>query len=360
MKREFYIMIPNDHICINNDEMWFVCREDNNLIRGKSFLKDCECVAMIPVEGQDSWRINPLCIKCRNKIVCLNDRGSYIWTYDLQNKHFEKIELDNSIMVRIGFTWCQVMNNKLWAWASGLKRLIEMDIETIQPIQYYEMADNINEGFAYQVISVGNNIYFFRQKRKELYEFDVISKKKNIYEISEIGENISTVCYDGDLFWFTGIEKCIYTWDKESGKLNQYTKFPQEFKVIRTSPMMLFYRSICVGEYICFVPANYPETICNSILFVNKKNYQMKAIKVYHGDQVDGTYIFQYVRDDRYIGIYYTYNDFISEIDTVNFAIAEKKMKFSWENYTKLFKYKIKSNNYVEKNVSDLAAFINL
>ena len=87
----------------------------------------------------------------------------------------------------------------------------------------------------------------------------------------------------------------------------------------------------------------------------------MKIIKLYDSGNENGIYTLEYVKDDRYIGIHYENNNFISEIDTETFEIRERRMKFTVDNYTKIFKNRIKQGDILsEKNSVDLSVFLNL
>lgn len=361
MKNDFCMMIPNDHSFVEDNDVWFVGRSGNDLCKGNLLSENCQYITTIPsIKGRQRWRLNPLCIKYSEYVVCLPDIGECIWVYDLQKEKFTKIEIENPSLVRLGFYCCWVIEKKLWAWSDGLKSIIEIDLENMQIENYYTVTGNKNESFARQAIAVENNIYVFSSERKILYEFNIIYKKIKEYEIPQIGDGIFSICYDGEFFWFTGLDECIYMWNSKTGYTKELTDFPRDFKVDRSGSFPLFYDSICTETYICFIPFNVPGTICNSVLLVSRRNYEMKVIRLYNDNRFDGGYVLEYIREGRYIGIHYSYNDFISEIDLTNFEIQEKHMRFAFEDYMVLFKHHSLHNIYYEEHIHDLTAFINL
>lgn len=368
MKKDFSLILPNDHIYLEEDDMWFVSVEGNELCRGRLSTEECEYVAQIPVGSEGSLRSAPFCLKYKNTIVCLPDTGADIWLYNLEQKNFHRIVVDNPQNVRLIIINYKLNGAILWAWAGeGLRRLVEIDLEKRQIQAYYRISEDDTAFFARQIASYKNFIYFFENNEKVLYAFDIVSKEIEKYNLQEVKSNIISICSDGEFFWLAGEEECIYTWCKTTQELIRHANLPTEFQVIRSGKPSLsyqkwiFYKSACLNEWVCFVPWNDQHTICNSIIFMNKKTYQMKAMKIYdETTSGNGRYVLEYVIEDRCVGIHYQYNDFISEIDTSNFEIKRRHMKFTIEDYTKLlYMGKSKGKILVEKNIVDLPAFIN-
>lgn len=367
MNKEFYMMIPNDYIFMEDSDLWLVSRDGNDLIKGNLLTEECEYIASIPPYESGTYgayRGNSLCTKYRDHILCLPDLGNCIWVYDLTGRHFTKIAVENPNSVRLGFSWCHIMCGTLWAWSGGLKSLLEIDLEQMKIRSYHSFADSADEAFAYQVFVLEETFYAFSAEKKILYKYSLLSGRTDTYKIPEIGEGIFTICYNGDAIWFSGIEECLYRWDMNNGDLIRLDIFPKDFQVFQIASddrRPLFYKSLCQNGYIWFVPFNVPGTLCNSILAVDLNTYKMKAVKLGNErDNGQGAYTFEYVKDGRWIGFFYSKNDFISEIDMTNFEIKQKRMKFSFDNYVKLFRQHVFHNSYTEKTCVDLEAFINL
>ncbi len=362
----FNLMVPNDHVYVEDGNMWFVGRVNNELYKGNIATEFCELVTQIPLSGKLGFRINPLCIKFDNRIICLPDTGEYIWIYDLEEKKFKQLSILNPNAVRIDIEYCWIINRILWIWSYRLKQLMELDLDNDTIKNYYKISNNAEEDYAYQAAAYQNNIYIMSVENSKLYEFNTTCKQMKKYELPHIDDRINTIVFDSSNLWLSGTQKCIYAWDGTS--VHYYNSFPSEFEVIKDHSAtglyqkMLFKTSICLNEYLCFIPWNFPETICNSVLFVNRESHEMKAVKLYaEEDDGRGDYTFEYVIDGRYIGIYYSRNVFISEIDTFDFTIKEKAMQFSLDSYTKILKPKLeKANTLMEETDADLPAFINL
>ncbi len=369
MKKFFYAMVPNEQIFFEESNAWFVNHNENILYRISISTEECKEIARIPNGKSGLYRANPLCLKYKDDIICLPVSNECIWFYNLKCNEFEKMKVENPQTEAIGFRWAWIIDATLWAWASGLKQLVEINLESREIENCYKISNDAEEKFAYQVINVDESIYLFENKRKILYEFDTAQKQTIEHGIPQIRMDVNTICYFQGAFWFSGTGKCIYIWEKDSDKLTTLCDFPKEFQIKRSEKRLtvyqraIFYLSININQYICFIPWDIPKTVCTGVLFVNRKTHQMKVIKLYNEEcelKESFHYSLEYIRDDRYIGIYYSRNAYISEIDTETFAVAEKRMKFSRESYTKIFQNSGKHGMFQEKNPADLEAFIEL
>ena len=224
------------------------------------------------------------------------------------------------------------------------------------------ISNDSDDDFAVQTVRVGENIYIFSTKHKILYEFNLETTNIKKISIKQLGNGISTICYNNGLFWFSGVDKCIYVWNRRTEEVDHCVKFPPEFKAEGTGMKPLFSRSVYINGYICFIPWNFPEMISNSVLFVDESDYKMKALQIYDAnDDGKGNYTFEYVLENRYIGIHYERNDYISEIDTENFKIKKVKMKFSVDNHAEFLKKRIKNEDVlIETFDEDLQTFLML
>lgn len=370
MEKDFYLTLVNDRIYVDGDDMWFIGIYGNELCKGKISEEKCEYKVQIPTGKEGSFRSSPFCIKHLDNIICIPDRGENIWIYNLEREEFKGIAIDNPRKVRLGITYYWIIDNTLWAWSGlsdgGLKCFIELNLDNYIIKEYHHISENDTLVFAWQLDRYENCIYLFENLQKELYEFNVISKKTKRYKLEDVRGEIETVCCDGENVWLAGEEKCIYIWNKMTGELIRHTDFPLEFQTNDIDQISLnkqkwkFYQSVLLNEYVCFVPLNTSQSMCDSILFMNRKNHSIKVVKIYDGNNGGDRYVLEYVIDGRYVGVHYWPNGFISEIDTETFQIRKKMMKFSHYDYTKMFKNKAIGGLYRENNKNDLEVFIGL
>ena len=92
-----------------------------------------------------------------------------------------------------------------------------------------------------------------------------------------------------------------------------------------------FLYSIMVGEYVWFIPYT-----TNKIIYINKKNYKLYSFEIEDENETRDTllanllhhkYLLEYVKDNRFIGLYSLKNNRILEIDA-------KELNYKWKDYT--------------------------
>ena len=281
MKDSFCTMISNDNMYVDNNETWFISRDTGELYKWDVLTEECQYIADIPANSVSAYRINPTVVKYKEHIICLPDIGECIWIYDLMQSTLKKVTVNNLNNTRLGVFFIFAIDTTMWAVSGGLKSLLEIDMKNEQIRNYYRLTDNASELFACEFPKVGHNIYFFSQTKSMFCEFDTISKKTIEYEPKKLGKVINTICYDGECFWFSDYDGCIYRWNKNKNETDYCGTPPHDLKIIRNGYRPLFYKSVCVGKYICFLPWNSNEVICNGILFLNRNNLRMKIIKLY-------------------------------------------------------------------------------
>lgn len=345
-EKKIYYTPLNERICVDGDDMWFVSAYGNTLCKGSRVTGECECIAKIPV-GEEGYRwSSPSCIRYKDTIILIPYLGTRVWRYDLTRKKFFEVIVENPHHIGLNIFGYWVVDQTLWAWSGlygGLQRLIELDLENNVIRRYYRMTKEDASSFAWRLDRWENHIYLFDNSRKELYEFDIVSKKTEKYKLHGVTGTIVTICCDEDAVWLAGEEKCIYTWYKVTGKLKRHMDFPMNFWSVKTNELAdskvnwSFYQGANLKEYVCFVTQHVSSVMSNGILFINKKDYTMRMMKL--DDEAGngaGVYKIEYVIDGRYIGIHYWPNGFISEIDTADFTVIEKMLSFSLGSYTKL------------------------
>lgn len=348
MSEVFYFTPPNEGIYVDGDDMWFVSISGDALCKGNRMTEEAEYIARTPIryEGKGGWP-SPSCVKYKDILILLPGLGKDIWRYDLKNKKFSKITTINPQHIRLDIFTCWIVGRTLWAWSGrfgGLRCLLEVDLEDCNVRHYYRIVEGNNLLFSWQPARSGDNVYIFENNSKKLYEFNLISKKTVEYNLDAITGVIVTICCDEDGVWLAGEEKCIYEWNRATERLVRYTNFPEEFQIIRTESPMLddkkwsFCYSACLDKYVCFVPRNFLGMMLggSGLVFMNKKDHTMRVVQLYDGiGNGIGVYKLEYVLEGRYIGVHYWPNGFISEIDTVDFTIREKRMRFSADSYMK-------------------------
>ena len=153
------------------------------------------------------------------------------------------------------------------------------------------------------------------------------------------------MCHDGEKFWLSGYCKEVYIWDSLTNKINIVNGFPRDFGIYDFTEetdgkanciaseykRFAFIHSVTLGENIWFIPY-----ITNKIIYVNKYTYQIHTFEVNEEDETKESilsrrnlwykYLLEYVKDERYLGLYSIKNNCMMEIDTV-------KMTYEYRSY---------------------------
>lgn len=312
---------------LEGDKAWFVDGMSNTLFCADMNTGECEKVNCIPNFGESTYCQNPYCVKCGRDIYCIPGYGGSIWIYNLDDNTFTEIDIDRPKQ--------HLSGSQFWIWGDILfivmanwNKVMEVSISQRRITNYYIICENdsIRRG-----VLVGDKIYAVSSESGKIYQFDILTKGVKVYIHPDIAKKLFAICYDGEKFWMGGYQKDLYIWDKEKDNLTTIS-FPSDFKIdnIENYQVPMFGKAIAVGEYIWFIPI-----IAEKIIYINKKTAVLSVFEIFEENKIwislqkfqgRADYIYQYVRDDRYIGLYSTKNGRILEIDT-------EKLIYQWKEY---------------------------
>lgn len=331
---------------IENDIAWLVDIQRNILFYLNMKSEKCDYVASIPNIKTGKFRLNQTCLKAGDDIYFLPDIGDRIWIYNLNNKKFKQIAVDNHDKCRIGIYKFWFYNNKIYAFSTGLKKVIEIDTAGQAISSYFVISDLKEEKIDSEIgIRVGNDIYFASSVANYIYQFSLETKQTTVYTIPLIRGGFQTICYDGKMFWLSGYRREIYVWNREQNSAKVLKDFPDEFGIYDFKganenildcvadeyAVPAFIDACFIGKYIWFIPFQ-----TNKIIYADKDTYDIYAFEIedenesresMEGNILKHKYLFQYTRDDRYIGLFSLKNQQVIEIDCLE-KKAERKSYF--------------------------------
>lgn len=322
----------SDNWIIDGDKIWFMAGDADYLFCIDKDTKESVFVSEIPEDNPVGFRGHPRCIKNGEQIFCLPDRGENIWRYDILCSLWEMIPVKNTEGVRLCCRNAWFIKDRLYAVSIGLRKLLELDIRTCK-ISYYGICADAKQSVSRSVLKDGC-IYAVCSNPAAVYKFDCLNKKAEMHLLPEINDQLGTICFDGKNFWMSGGKKRIYIWEEETGKCVVLDGFPDSFGIynfsgkyedvlnceVETAHVPLFIGSASVGRYVWFVPFQ-----TNEILYVDKDDFSINVFHLEHETQTKedmstqllaGKYLLEYVRDDRFIGLYSLKNRWIVEIDS--------------------------------------------
>lgn len=352
---------------IENEKAWFVLGMHNILCCLNLNTNMCEMVEHIPNGTLSEYRLMSCCIKFHSSIYCLPANGSSIWVYDLDSYSFSEICINNSEKVFLSVYDLWEYDNKIFAVSIGLKQIIEINAIEKKVENYYVLC---NKGSIARSVKVGTLIYTLSGGAEEIYIFDLITKKITVYTCSDIGRKFNTICFDGKDFWLSGYNKEIYVWNEQKNEITIITDFSSEFGIYSFEVdkagkvdyitdnynLPAFLYSAVVGEKVWFIPFQ-----TNKIMYADKENHHLYTFEI--DEEIEtkesclertfsrAKYILEYIKEDRYLGLFSIKNNKVLEIDA-------KELKYEWCNYCFsdecLTKYsRLIGNVFYEENVWD-------
>lgn len=318
--REKSSFVWSDNWHIENGKAWFIDALRGYLCCVNLTTRETEHVIEIPNAGSDRFRLNPKCVKVENEIFCLPDRGNNIWIYQLETSEFLQIEIENSNKVRLGIIDFWQIGCNMFMVSRGLKKIIELDIRKKKVIGYYVLSDMEDEKIERSTI-VEEMIYSVSAVSNRVYQFDIKSKKTNIFSVDGVEGGLYTICFDGNNFWLSGYNKAIYVWMKDNNSVRIIKEFPPQFGIYdctRDEKNILdceaeryntpvFIDSQKVGQYIWFIPFQ-----TNLIIYVDKDTKELYVMEMEDENETKDSfkrgmnqkYIVEYVCNSKYIGLY--------------------------------------------------------
>lgn len=332
-------LLWSDNIWLENGKAWFVRGGIKALYEVDLTTNYCYLLSAIPEPEIFSYRAYSRCVKFQEKIFCIPYVGKNIWVYDLNGNKWNKILIKNpndSDILIAEFWKCDEI---LWCVSRGLKQLIKVDMEHMSVDQYWTITSDHDETLA-RSVKFEDNIFTLSSNANRIYKFNTFSKQMEIYELPKIENRLQTISYDGNKFWLSGWKRAIYLWDKDENTLHVIDDFPEELgsyridgkkeKFIDNATYPFFMDSIQIGEKIFFLPSTMNqilyvdmETAAEHILDIENENETPEEVEKH---MLAHKYLLEYVRDDRYLGIYSQKNQSLFELDTINMNIVDWKI----------------------------------
>lgn len=160
--------------------------------------------------------------------------------------------------------WANFRGDKVFAFGKYIYIIpdylviVRVDTEKweIEYIYYPDMEPA--EGPTGQAACIGERVYIPLRCRSKIYEFNLQTEKLEPIMVDSELQGIDTLCFDGRLFWMTGIGRMICSWNKETGESKAYKNLPENLKTNDGSEEskgdMSFSRSIAYRNAVYFVP----------------------------------------------------------------------------------------------------------
>ncbi len=343
----------SDNWWIDGDKAWFCGGEIVALFCVDLKKKQCELVARIPESNIIDFRVYSYCIKYKNIIFCMPSMGNCIWCYATQEKKWGKIEIGNKYPLSICMLSYKKNSSRVYLQDKA-GQMFELNLEKKEIKKIYQHEKKSDEIGKY--VLVDSKLYHAMDNR--IYCTNINNTIDTIrYEISDIKGEIFTICYDGFNFWLSGHSKEIFIWNPQGGIVQVITDFPKEFGFYHfrvgeipyldcvssfNTEASFFEDSIVLGKYIWFIPCRSDD-----IIYVDKETYEVFLLEIEEEREtkesiekhlMDFKYLIEYVREDRYIGLYSCKRRLMFEIDAVELCVKNRNYYLNNESFLSITK----------------------
>lgn len=327
---------------VEGSNAWFVDGVSNVLFYVDLDTGRCEKICRTPDLCESAYRWTPFCLKCGREIFCIPGIGQSIWIYNLDDKLFTEINIDKPKGLQLASQFW-IRGDEILIVPSNWDKIIEISISQKVIKNYYTVCE---EDTVRKSVMAGDSIYMVSSGDSRIYQFDLTTKETKAYILPDVKKKLSTICFDGEKFWLSGYQKEIYIWDKVNDKVVTVDIFPANFEMndlkdtadikancaVNGVKLPVFKYSIAVGQYIWFLPIR-----ADKIIYADKETAVLSVFEIYDEDETEesiflrqlwtiANYLLEYVRDDRYIGLFSAKSGRILEIDA-------QELSYQWKDY---------------------------
>lgn len=294
------------------------------------------------------------CLRHNDDIWCFPIFGEDIWVFHLAGRELKKIDITNPQKKQLIVLDFFFYEGAVFVISCGLVQILKINANTYQVEKVWDLEQechiNVLDG---KSILVGNRIYMLSCGC--IYEFLIPAGTLKKYQIADAEEGLFTICDDGNSFWLSGKSRALYRWDRETGKIEKRSDFPDDMGIWQFSEMgqasldvtseiyqnVLFDSAVFVKDKIWFIPCQ-----ANKIIYIEKDTGLLKSYEMENEEETDATwcrtdrykYWLVYVREDRFIGLFSAKNQYLVEIDTELMQTNRRRFRIKdekalWKRY---------------------------
>jgi len=349
----------SDNWWIEEDKAWFCSGVIGALFCVNLNTMECELVDRVPECDLLNFRQYSYCAKWKDIVYCLPEANKCIWCYAIPDKTWKKIEMQDIGPILIYMCGQKAGLDSIWLMGYDSRRVLKLNMRKAMIEKEYILPRYENQ-YLGQYVLVGMKWYCINGKKIDCIDFE--SDDINTYELGDVKAELYTICYDGTNFWISSYCKEIYVWNPDQGIIQVLDRFPENLGIcnynsdgvmgVDDSSFIsiqnpFFTQSISLGKYIWFIPYTASE-----IIYIDKVSYEVFSLEIGEEITVRGTYekpyamlgeyLVEYIREDRYIGLYSTKCRAVLEIDVVGleikmreYRLTERTLAYMAEEYHK-------------------------
>lgn len=341
----------SDQWWIEGTQAWFVTAEKNILMQYDMEKETGKVLGKVPCA--DGFRWNPQCMKYNNEIVCFPDRGKHVWIYSLKTYEWEQIKIRQGENKRKTCQYIFRDGSNIYFASRELGQLYILDMGTKQIAEYdINILHKNNTDIEFKGLSngivIGQYIFWAFIETSYFLMMDRYNDECTLRKL-ELDIQIMRIQADKDDIWIVGLDKSVYVWQPKTNVLERFSNFPTTFGgyMREDDNWAISFKNEKFLKPLFCVPVINEGFVWlipwygNEILYIDKETLKVNSFFI-EDEEADGSslkilgcrYLINYVREERYIGIFSSKTGQQIEIDTrekkyknINILIEKKDLK---------------------------------
>lgn len=348
-KRPFTLW--SDSIFIDNNIAFMVTGRKGCLFSCDLKSGETKYISTIPAERMIQrycWG----CIRVGEHIYCLPYDGKEIWIYDLDASKWSSIIVDESFKGRLLMCHYEMIDDTLLLYSCGKNSVLFIDVREKKKTKEIQLPGDPNYTLSIRPWgSKGEDVLFSNDSNTIYYSSTLVDEFKTINLTNGIqqDDSLCRLVKSGSFIWGCGYFNQIYKIDINSGETYIINDFPKDFgrlnfyedhemELIREEKHDLptFIYSFLVGNYVCYIPFQ-----TSHILFVDITTDEVRGLYIPEEEittqdkpwewECNCRFMAEYVREDRWIGLYGMKTGNRYEFDIINWDY-DKKSYFYYDS----------------------------
>lgn len=377
-----------DSICINETKGWFIASEENALMYMEMESNIFKFVSQIP-QKRNKERDFFGCVKYGDKLICIPYEMTFFLVYLIQERRYIKIIVNNPGNIPLRIACHMEKDGVMYAVSWTMKQMIEIDLIHLKVKKQYTICGK--EDLMGPSVFGGSNLYSISLKDNCIFITDFKEYKTSKKNMPINIGKIQRITYHNGRIYLTGNRKEIYIWDCEH-EIRIIDDFPEKFGEYNFNPSKkkaildymtkefdhtCFLYEVVVGDKIWFIPFK-----TNKTLYIDEKTQELQTFELQAEDEdreslknrlLESKYLFEYVRENRYLGLYSLKNLCLLEIDSETLEVKYLQIHMNecdyrhyensrrvFEVYKKCSKANIIVEDYEKMNIKDFLDYLSM
>ena len=327
---------------IVKDKAYFIIDDYAIILCADIVNKEISFVTCLPQNVRQQWS-HVHCESHNGKLYCIPSLGDDILIFNPRKNLWNRV---SCAYLGKGFYVLDVWDyeDKLIVPSAKYGEVIIIENNICKAIPFIKISGDDDRFLA--CTHMGDTAFVASSKCSNIAVINIKSQQVNNIQLKNVPDCFMTMSYDGVNFWFSGIDKAIYQYSNDGKLIKVYNHFPKDFgfynfKTTEYKELLsynnerqeqLFICSVFLAGKIWFIPYR-----TNYMLYIDVNQERLEIFSLENEYETLSSikyrcawrFQLEYVRDDRYIGLYSLRNSHIIEVDAINMTYEIMKYKLN-------------------------------